>query len=94
MRALSEALLVSLWVGVPVSVYRAFWLIWPDAGAAVQGAFEEVYGLETATVVIGEVEIEVIRPVVFTLGFWAGAAAYMATPESLCPGGCGQSSVP
>lgn len=94
MRALSEALLVSLWVGVPTPIYRAFWLIWPDAGAAVQTAFEEVYGLETATVIVDELEIEVVRPIVLALGFWVGASAYMADPESLCFDGCGQSTVP
>ncbi len=94
LRAVSEALFVSFFVGIPVPVYRSFWLLWPGAGTDVRLAFEEVYGLEIVTIAIDDNEVEVVRPRSNRVVFWFGAVLYMATPQSLCAGGCEQSSVP
>lgn len=93
-RQTCEGLVLTLFLGVPLAVWQAFWLVTPDHGQAVQEAFLRIYGLETATVEGDDGEMEVVRPADGFLALWVSWSLFVVTPSAACLEGCGQSRVP
>lgn len=93
LRATIEALLLTLWLGVPEDVWRAFWLAHPDSGEAVQDAFLSIYGLEIATIDddAETAPYTVVRPV--DVSQYVSWSLFIATPDAACLSGCQQSRV-
>lgn len=93
LRSTAEALVLTLFLGVPLDVWEAFWLVYEDNGEAVRDAFVAIYGLEIATIEAGEppVPVDVVRP--HDLPFWVDASLFILTPDAACLSGCQQSRV-
>lgn len=94
LRSTAEALVLTLFIGVPLDVWGAFWLVYEDNGEAVRDAFLAIYGLEIATIDTGEppTPLDVVRP--NDLPFWVDASLFILTPAAACLSGCEQSTVP
>lgn len=88
---MAEALPLTLYLGVPVDLWDAFWVLTVDSGQAVRDAFLVLYGLEIGTIVEDELEIEVVRPTSGWLPFWVTASLFILTPDAACLSGCEQS---
>lgn len=89
-----EALSLTVWVGIPVSLWDSFWLIQTGVSPRVKEAFRYTYKLEIVTIVLEGEEVAVIRPVGGYLLDWASWLAFILTPDAACVGGCGQSQLP
>lgn len=92
-RATAEALLLTLFVGVPLDVWDAFWLGVPQSPPIFRSAFLATYQLEIVTIVDPETEldVEVVRPT--NLPYWVEASLFVFTSEAACSSGCEQSTV-
>lgn len=86
--------MLTLFVGMPRELWDILWLVYPDSGEAVREAFLVIYQLEIATIVVDEVEVEVVRPVDGGLSLWVSWSLFVVTPAAACLAGCGQSRVP
>lgn len=94
LRSTAEALLLTLFVGVPLDVWDSFWFGAPDAGQARRDAFLWIYHLEIVTIEEGDPpeEVTLVRPTV--LMFWVDASVFVFTPAAACLAGCEQSKLP
>lgn len=93
-RQTCEGLVLTLFVGVPLVVWEAFWLVLADSGEACREAFLSIYGLEIATIEGEEGAVVVVRPVDGSLPDWVAYSIFMLSPNAACLAGCGQSRVP
>jgi hypothetical protein len=94
LRATIEGLALTLYVGIPVAVWDAFWLIHPDNGQAVRDAFLIIYRLRIDTILVGEPPVPVdvvLTDEVITYASWL---LFLATTGALCGDGCQQSVLP
>lgn len=92
-RATAEALLLTLFVGVPLDVWDTFWFGVPNAPPVFRAAFLAIYQLEIVTIVDAGsgLDVEVVRPT--NQPYWVEASLFIFTPEAACLGGCQQSRV-
>lgn len=90
----AEALLLTLWVGVPIDTWDAFWLLQADTNDEVKAAFRSIYRLEIVTIGGEETEAVVVRPTDGYLPDWVSWSAFILTPAAACLDGCQQSRVP
>lgn len=84
----------TLWVGLPVEIWDAFWLPYGGVNASVKEAFLSIYRLEIVTITVEEIDISVVRPRDGYLPAWISWSLFLLTPEAACIGGCRQSRVP
>jgi len=94
LRSTLEALLLTLWVGVPVDLWEAFWVVYEDNASNVREAFLSIYGLEIVTITVDEEELSVVRPAAGWLGYYVLWSTFILTPAAACIAGCEQSSFP
>lgn len=94
LRATIEALALTLYVGVPVAVWDAFWLIHPDNGQAARDAFLILYKLSIEPIPIGDPPVVVDCVVTSEVLTYASWLLFLATPEAACIDGCQQSTLP
>ena len=83
-----SALGVAMWLGMPVDIWRAFWLLYSPRGEAMQTAFLDVFGFEIATIETEEGEQEVVRTRQGWLSYHVHWYGFLLSPESACLGGC------
>lgn len=94
MRSSAEALLLTLFQFVPLSVWDAFWLVTDHNSDPYKSAFLGLYHLEIVTIVVDDVDTTVVRPDSGGLSFWVSAAAFVLSPGGACLAGCEQSKLP
>lgn len=94
LRSTAEALVLTLFLGVPEDLWRAFWLVYEDNGEEVIQAFLRIYGLEIVTIGEPEEPVSVVRPASGFLATWVEYSLFILTPGAACSDGCGQSSFP
>lgn len=94
LRQTALALPLTLYLGVPTSIYDTFWFGAAGNGVAAREVFLNIYGLEIVTIIIDTEETEVVRPKSGYLDLWVSWSLYVLTPESTCPAGCEQSTFP
>jgi hypothetical protein len=88
LRSTALALPLTLFVGIPVPVWDAFWLPLILQRSTRQELFITVYGLEIVTIVELGVDVEVVRPAALPL--WIEYSLLMLTPDAACLEGCSQ----
>lgn len=88
-----EALLLTMWAGVPYELWLSFWLVHPYAGERVRHAFLMGYGLQIATIEMGEppVPVDVVRPDLPV--DWVEFSLFVLSPAGGCVSGCEQSRI-
>jgi len=89
--ATEDGFLATLFQGIPVAVWNAFWLPWPYTGEARRVAFRVIFGLEIATIDSDGVPLDVVRPASGMIGQWLEWELYLETPAAACVDGCQQS---
>lgn len=94
LRDTCEGLALTLFTGVPLTVWEAFWVTSPNNAEAIREAFLHIYRLEIATIVVDDVETTVVRPVSGASALWTSWVLFMVTPSAACTDGCQQSRVP
>lgn len=94
LRQTALALPLTLYLGVPTSIYDTFWFGAAGNGDAARENFLLIYGLEIVTILIESEETEVVRPKSGYLDYWISWGLYVLTPESTCSAGCQQSTFP
>jgi hypothetical protein len=94
LRQTALALPLTLWLGVPTSIYDVFWFGAPDNGAPAREVFLNVYGLEIVTIVVEMEDTEVVRPKSGYLDLWVSWSLFVLTPGAACLAGCEQSTFP
>lgn len=93
LRSTAEALLLTLFLGVPYDLWDAFWFGAPASGEVRRLSFLSIYGLEIVTIDVDLVPTEVVRPQVSYLPYWVEVSVYILTPAAACLSGCEQSRV-
>lgn len=88
LRSTAEALLLTLFVGVPKDLWDTFWFASLYSGQDRRDAFIEIYALEIVTIIDVETDEEllVVRPTDFA--FWSDASLFTIGAGSDCGGGC------
>ena len=78
----------TLFVGVPVDIWNAFWISAEVGVPYRRDIFLSYMHLEIVTIVIGDppVPVEVVRPA--DLPLWVELSLYVDTHPALCPSGC------
>jgi len=94
LRSTAEALVLTLFLGVPEDVWQAFWVVYEDNGEEVRQAFLRIYGLEIVSITVDEELVSVVRPASGFLALWVSYSLYILTPGAACLAGCEQSTVP
>lgn len=94
MRQTIEGLVLTLFLGVPLDVWTAFWLVTEHGAPEYQDAFRGLYHLEIVTIESDPAPIEVVRPIEGFLPFWVEVGLFVVTPEAACLSGCTQSRRP
>lgn len=93
-RSTAEGLLLTLYVGVPLDLWEAFWFGSYLTGEVRRRAFLTIFELEIVSIVLveGELPVTVVRPV--NLPLWVESSLYLLTPAAACLSGCQQSKPP
>lgn len=89
-----EGLVLTLFVGIPLPLWDAFWLATSHNSAAYKDAFRSIYHLKIGTI---ETEDGLIDAVIPEDGFemlWVANAFFVALPAAACTSGCEQSVRP
>ena len=88
LRSTGEALVLTLYVGVPKDVWDAFWFGAVGVNEDRMLSFIEGYLLEIVTIPLGDPEVDtvVVRP--SYLPFWVEVASWLLLPDAACLGGC------
>lgn len=94
MRVTAADLPVTLFLGIPLPVWDAFWVATDHDTDEYKNAFLNLYHLEIVTIDGGDGEIEVVRPIEGFLPFWVAAALFVVSPSGACLGGCPLSKRP
>lgn len=94
LRATIEGLALTLYVGIPLSLWDGFWLIYLYHGAAMRAAFLDIYRLEIVEIELGEppVPVQVVRPL--NESEYVDWLVFILTPDAACVDGCQQSKLP
>lgn len=89
LRSTAEALLLTLFVGVPKDLWDTFWFASLYSGEARRLAFLEIYDLEIVTIIDVDTQedLVVVRPTNFA--FWDDASIFVLFSAAACSGGCG-----
>lgn len=93
-RNTAEGLVLTLFQGIPLPVWDAFWLATDHNSDEFKEAFRAIYHLSIGTM---ESDGEAVAAVVIAdgyLGLWVGWSLFVASPSAACPSGCEQSRVP
>lgn len=84
----------TLFLGLPVVLWNAFWLPYGGVNDEVKQAFLSIYKLEIVTITVEGDELSVVRPIGDSAVTWLSWALFLLTPAAACVGGCSQSTVP
>jgi len=93
LRQTAESLVLTLGLGVPVTLWVVFWAVTSHDNDAYRLAFRLAYHLEIATIDEGGSPVEVVRPRAGWGDLWADITLYIVSPAGACLGGCSQSKV-
>lgn len=94
MQLTAEGLALTLFVGVPYSLWDVFWFAGAHNSDEYKLAFLHLYHLETVTVELDLVPTLVVAVVAGFEDFWLEVIAWLLDPNSTCPDGCGLSKRP
>lgn len=94
MRVTGLDLPVTLFLGIPLDVWSAFWIGTLHNTDYYKAAFLTLYHLEIATIGGDGGDVEVVRPVEGFSSLWVGYSLFMLTPPAACLGGCPLSRLP
>lgn len=94
LREMGHALPVTLFLGVPFPLWDAMWLVSGGDTVARREAFLGNFGLEIATIMVGDppVPVDVVRPL--DVVQWADYSVFTFLPAAACLSGCAQSKLP
>lgn len=94
MRQTAEGLALTLYVGVPLTLWDIFWLGTTHNSARYREIFRSLYHLEIGTM---DVSGDIVDAIVVVSGFewwWIQMTAFLLTPGGACLDGCQQSQLP
>jgi len=89
-----EGLALTLYVGIPRTVWELFWVTSSPNGEALREAFRQIYGLHIGTIMEGDVEVEAIVPDTDAIVRYVEWAVFLVSPSASCLDGCQQSRFP
>jgi len=93
-RDVAQSLPELFFLGVPTGIYDVWWLATGADTPERVAAFEALYHLEIATIVLDMEEIAVVRPVEGYLPLWVENSIFSFTPAAACLDGCQLSKPP
>lgn len=94
MRQTAEGLVLTLFLGVPLTLWDAFWVVTSHNTVEYRRVFRSLYHLDIGTMTISG---DVVDAIVVADGFvpwWVNASLFIASPEGACPDGCQQTQLP
>jgi len=94
MRGMAEALLLTLYLGVPVEIWDALWLVSGRGGDRYKDAFLALYHLEHGSMIVDDLPIDAIVIVDGYGEWWLGIVLWLLDPGAACLDGCPQSQRP
>lgn len=94
MRNTAEGLLLTLYVGVPLDVWEAFWVVTAHNDAFFKDAFRALYHLEIVTIEDVETPYDAVQPTDGFLPWWVDATIWLVGGGGACTGGCPQTPRP
>jgi len=89
-----EGFVLTLFTGIPLPVWDAFWLATDHNTADYKSVFRSLYHLDVVSTEVDGEPVEVIAPRDGFLPLWVGWSLFVVTPSAACLEGCGQSSIP
>lgn len=92
LRLTIEGLVLTLGVGIPLSVWSDFWLGTVQSPEAVRAAFLVIYDLEIVTIEVDLEEIAVVRAISGGGFDYVGWSLFLVSPGAACLTGCQQST--
>lgn len=93
LRQTCEGLVLTLFQGIPLAVWDAFWLVTSHNSDEYKRAFLGLYHLEIVTIEIDLVPTDVVRPRDGFLSQWVDYSLFVVSPAAACLEGCGQSRI-
>lgn len=94
MRQTAEGLALTLYLGVPLAVWDAFWLATTHNADIYKGVFRTLYHLEIGTMVIDDLDVDAIVVVGGFVDWWLGVSLFLISPGGACLDGCQQTQLP
>lgn len=94
MRVMIEGLVLTLYVGVPETIWDATWIVTGFDTAERRAAFLHLYHLEIVNVLLDDVLTSVVRAADEWIAWWAELVLWLLLPGAACLSGCEQSTVP
>lgn len=94
LRDTSEGLVLTLFIGIPKTLWDAFWIPTIHGSEKVREAFLSIYKLEIVTIPLGGEDTLVVRPRDGYADVWLDWSIFMVSPAAACLSGCQQSTVP
>lgn len=94
MRQTAEGLALTLYLGVPLAVWDAFWLVTTHNTAEYKFLFRSLYHLEIGTMVVDGGEVDAIVVADGYTTWWLGVTLFLLTPGGACLDGCQQTQLP
>lgn len=93
-RDVAQGLPVTLFLGIPVAIYDAWWVATGVIDEFRVAAFEALYHLEIVTIVLSDEETTVVRPIDGYLDLWVSNSVFSFLPAAACLDGCQLSKLP
>lgn len=86
--------MLTLFQGIPLPVWEAFWLATSHDSDEYKGAFLSIYELQIVTIGEGAEAFPAVAPITSALPRWVGFSLYVASPSAACLDGCPQTQRP
>lgn len=94
LRQTAEGLALTLYLGVPLAVWNAFWTVTTHNTAAYREVFRSLYHLEIGTMEVDDLSVEAVVVVEGFEAWWISVTVFLLTPGGACLEGCGQTQLP
>lgn len=94
LRVTAEGLVLTLFLGMPLDLWLAAWLVTGESTGARRAAFVGLYHLEIVTISDVETPYEGVRAIDGYEAWWAEIVLWLLDPGAACLDGCPQSQRP
>lgn len=94
LRQTAEGLALTLYLGVPLAVWDAFWIVTTHDSDPFKVVFRSLYHLTIGTMDVDDVPVDAVVVVDGFEGWWLALTLFLLTPAGACLDGCQQTQLP
>lgn len=93
-RQTAEGFTLTLFLGFPLAVWDAFWVVTAHNTGRFKDVFRQLYHVKIGTIEVEGVPVDAVMPEDGYGTLWVLWALYMLDPDAACLDGCAQSQRP